>query len=73
MKSIEHEDLTSDFMQVCKWLTDEIQVFSGTIENITGIHLIFSSFMLRELIGIIRLFPTRFLTCVRSPLMLKTC
>ena len=37
-KCVQNENVTSEFMEICKWLTDEIQVFSGAIEKITGIQ-----------------------------------
>ncbi|CAB3980219.1 FAM98A [Paramuricea clavata] len=36
LKCVENEDIASEFMEICKWLTDEIQMFSGIIEKITG-------------------------------------
>ena len=36
IKSVQGEDILSEFMILCKWLTDDIQAFSGVIENITG-------------------------------------
>lgn len=38
LKCVKNADITLEFMGLCKWLTDEIQVFTGIIENITGIH-----------------------------------
>ena len=37
VKCVENEDVTPEFMKLCKWLTDDIQVFTGVIETITGI------------------------------------
>ncbi|XP_028409716.1 protein FAM98A-like [Dendronephthya gigantea] len=36
LECVEKEEITFEFMRLCKWLTDEIQVFSGDIERITG-------------------------------------
>lgn len=37
LKCVEKEEITLEFMGLCKWLTDEIQVFCGDIEKITGV------------------------------------
>ena len=41
---VKNEGITSEFMEICKWLTDEIQVFSGIKEYVTGrkVHLLVS-------------------------------
>jgi hypothetical protein len=35
-KCVQNEGITVEFMEICKWLTDEIQVLTGIIEKITG-------------------------------------
>lgn len=44
LKCVENKDITSEFMDICRWLTNEIQVFSGVIEKITGRYKCFFSF-----------------------------
>jgi hypothetical protein len=40
-KCVQNEAITVEFMEICKWLTDEIQVLTGIIEKITGNRMSF--------------------------------